>query len=188
MFSCPASSTLTSVCGKRYFNEHSWPSVTTESGFWFMNINRNRYFGIAIIAHALMCLERRVTDVTRGCLPFVLFSEAIYNSEIVTSGWRPWRKNVCCYYVSITWSTELVAVMVSNKQFWNSFQEVWKLWRTKHGVLRWCYTGRLATPTCNACFSHEFADMLHFWIAFKNFQRVTALQISQKIVRNGVLH
>ena len=30
----------------------------------------------------------------------------------------------------------------------------------------------------NACFSHEFADMLHFWITFKNFQGVAALQIS----------
>ena len=48
--------------------------------------------------------------------------------------------------------------------------------------------GQLATPIRNACFSHEFADMIHFWIAFKNFQRVAALQISQKIVRNGVLH
>ena len=38
---------------------------------------------------------------------------------------------------------------------------------------------QLATPIRNACFSHEFADMLHFWIAFKNFQRVAALQISQ---------
>ena len=47
---------------------------------------------------------------------------------------------------------------------------------------------QLATPIRNACFSHEFADMLHFWIALKNFQRVAALQISQKIVRNGVLH
>ena len=48
---------------------------------------------------------------------------------------------------------------------------------------------QLATPIPrNACFSHEFADMLHFWIDFKNFQRVAALQISQKIVRNGVLH
>ena len=55
-------------------------------------------------------------------------------------------------------------------------------------LLRWCYTGQLATPIRNACFSHEFADMLHFWIAFKNLQRVAALQISQKIVRNGVLH
>ena len=55
-------------------------------------------------------------------------------------------------------------------------------------ALRWCYTGQLATPIRNACFSHEFADMIHFWIAFKNFQRVAALQISQKIVRNGVLH
>ena len=40
----------------------------------------------------------------------------------------------------------------------------------------------------NACFSHEFADTLHIWITFKNFQRVAALQISQKIIRNGVLH
>ena len=36
---------------------------------------------------------------------------------------------------------------------------------------------QLATPIRNACFSHEFADMLHFWIAFKNFQGVVALQI-----------
>ena len=55
-------------------------------------------------------------------------------------------------------------------------------------TLRWCYTGQLATPIRNACFLHEFADMLHFCIAFKNFQRVAALQISQKIVRSGVLH
>ena len=47
---------------------------------------------------------------------------------------------------------------------------------------------QLATPIRNACFLHEFADMLHFWIAFKNFQRVAALQISRKIVRNGPLH
>ena len=47
---------------------------------------------------------------------------------------------------------------------------------------------QLATPIRNACFLHEFADMLHFWIAFKNFQCVAALQVSQKIVRNGVLH
>ena len=53
---------------------------------------------------------------------------------------------------------------------------------------RWCYTGQLATLIRNACFLHEFADMLHFWIAFKNFQRVAALQMSQKIVRNGPLH
>ena len=46
---------------------------------------------------------------------------------------------------------------------------------------------QLATPIRNACFSHEFADMLHFWIAFKNFQRVAALQISRKIVRNRPL-
>ena len=47
---------------------------------------------------------------------------------------------------------------------------------------------QLAMPIRNACFSHEFADMLHFWIAFKDFQRVAALQISQKILRNGPLH
>ena len=28
---------------------------------------------------------------------------------------------------------------------------------------------QLATTIRNACFSHECADMLHFWIAFKNF-------------------
>ena len=37
---------------------------------------------------------------------------------------------------------------------------------------------QLAMSIRNACFSHEFADMLHFWIAFKNFQGVAALQIS----------
>ena len=47
-------------------------------------------------------------------------------------------------------------------------------------------------PTCNAdshnaCFSHEFADMLHLWIAFKNLQRVKHCKYRQKIVRNGVL-
>ena len=51
--------------------------------------------------------------------------------------------------------------------------------------------------TCNANLQRRFethvsrtnfADMTHFWIAFKNFQRVAALQISQKIVRNGVSH
>ena len=47
---------------------------------------------------------------------------------------------------------------------------------------------QLARPIRNACFSHEFADMLHFWIAFKNLQPVAALQISRKIVRNRPLH
>ena len=47
---------------------------------------------------------------------------------------------------------------------------------------------QLATPIRNACFSHELADMLHFWIAFKNLQHVAALQISRKIVRNRPLH
>ena len=47
-------------------------------------------------------------------------------------------------------------------------------------------------PTCNAdshnaCFSHEFADMLHLWIAFKNLQRVKHCKYRKKIVRNGVL-
>ena len=60
--------------------------------------------------------------------------------------------------------------------------------RNKGGVTLVNLQRQLATPIRNACFSHEFADMIHFWIAFKNFQRVAALQISQKIVRNGVLH
>ena len=60
--------------------------------------------------------------------------------------------------------------------------------RVKGGVTLVNLQRQLATPIRNACFSHEFADMIHFWIAFKNFQRVAALQISQKIVRNGVLH
>ena len=60
--------------------------------------------------------------------------------------------------------------------------------RTKGDVTLVNLQRQLATPIRNACFLHEFADMLHFWIAFKNFQRVAALQISQKIVRNGPLH
>ena len=35
-------------------------------------------------------LWQEVTDVRRDCFPFVLFLETIYNSGIVTSGWRPW--------------------------------------------------------------------------------------------------
>ena len=46
---------------------------------------------------------------------------------------------------------------------------------------------QLATPIRNTCFSHKFADIFTLLIAFKNFQRVAALQISKKIVRNGVL-
>ena len=38
---------------------------------------------------------REVTDVRRGCFQFVLCFETIYNSQIVTSAWRPWIKNVC---------------------------------------------------------------------------------------------
>ena len=57
--------------------------------------------------------------------------------------------------------------------------------RHVHTILRWCYTGQLATPIRNACFSHEFVDMLHILIAFKDLQRVAALQISQKIVHYG---
>ena len=44
------------------------------------------------------CVDRfdtEVTDVRRGCFPLVLLRETIYNSNIVTSGWRPWTKNVC---------------------------------------------------------------------------------------------
>ena len=57
---------------------------------------------------------------------------------------------------------------------------------------RRCFAGRFTTPIRNACFSHEFSDMLtlvaSFWIAFKNLQRVAALQIAQKIIPDGVLH
>ena len=38
---------------------------------------------------------QEVTDVRRVCFPFALLLETIYNSEIVTSGWRLWIKNVC---------------------------------------------------------------------------------------------
>ena len=39
---------------------------------------------------------------------------------------------------------------------------------------------QLATPIRNACFSHKFADIFTLLIAFKNFQRVATVQISQK--------
>ena len=33
--------------------------------------------------------DTKVTDVRKGCFPFVLFRETRYNPEIETSGWRP---------------------------------------------------------------------------------------------------
>ena len=59
---------------------------------------------------------------------------------------------------------------------------------SKGGVTLVNLQRQLATPIRNASFSHEFADMLHFWIAFKDFQYVAALQVSRKIVRSGPLH
>ena len=57
-----------------------------------------------------------------------------------------------------------------------------------HGLKVMLHWSTLNADSQRMTFSHEFADMLHFWIAFKNFQRVAALQISQKTVRNGPLH
>ena len=61
-------------------------------------------------------------------------------------------------------------------------------WNNWGGVTLVNLQRQLATPIRNARFSHEFADILHSWIAFKNLQRVAAMQISQKIARNGVLY
>ena len=61
------------------------------------------HFGIAINAHALTCWQE-VTDVRRGCSPFVLFLVRIYHSEMVTSDWRPWIKNVCASLYRGRWT------------------------------------------------------------------------------------
>ena len=61
--------------------------------FWFTDVT--------ISAFQLMRMRRsvcqEVTDERRGCFLFVLFLEPIYNSEIVTSSWRP-CKNVWHFY------------------------------------------------------------------------------------------
>ena len=80
--------------------------------------------------------------------------------------------------------TRFYAWWASSPCFWTSNMADFG----KGGVTLVNLQRQLATSIRNACFSHEFSDMIHFWIAFKNFQRVAALQISQKIVRNGVLH
>ena len=46
---------------------------------------------------------------------------------------------------------------------------------------------QLTTPIRNACFSYEFADMLHWLQVLNRFQSLAALQVSQKILRNGAL-
>ena len=62
---------------------------------------------------------------------------------------------------------------------------------------RWCYTGQFATPTCNADSQRMFFrtnlqtcyTCCKFLNRFQNLATCnTALQISQKIVRNGVLY
>ena len=37
----------------------------------------------------------------------------------------------------------------------------------KRTMKRWCYTGRFTTPIQDACFWHEFSDMLHWSISLQ---------------------
>ena len=61
------------------------------------------------------------------------------------------------------------------------------------GHLRWCYTGQLATPTCNANSQRMFfARICRHFTLLNRFQklptRCSTANIVKKIVRNGVLH
>ena len=58
--------------------------------------------------------------------------------------------------------------------------------------LRWCYTGQLATPTCNTDSQRMFFARICRHVTLLNrFQKLPtrcSTAISQKIVRNGQLH
>ena len=62
--------------------------------FWFTDVNRKSVFRHCSQCAGVDVFDTEVMDVKRGCLPFVLCLETIDNSEIVTSGWRPWIKKV----------------------------------------------------------------------------------------------
>ena len=103
----------------------------------------SHYFDIAINAHALKCLtisfgrEKRMVD------PSVLFLETMYNSnlvprrgpwderawergwynsEIVTSGWRPWIKTVCA------WLPDNYSTINRHVLFWLHRSESHRTW------------------------------------------------------------
>ena len=65
----------------------------------------SHYFVIVINVHVF---GTKVTVVRRGCFPFMLSRETIYNSEVVTSSWRPWMKtSVCILWVPrLCWTAQ----------------------------------------------------------------------------------
>ena len=83
-----------------------------------MDINRKSLFW-----HCDQCIdvfEIEVTDMRRACFPFLSFHETIhvYNSETVTSGGRPWTKNVCAKLSIVVFMTT-----VADPRHWLAYYE-----------------------------------------------------------------
>ena len=72
---------------------------------------------------------------------------------------------------------------------WQQHGEPGKNFLQISDALRWCYTGQLATPTCNADSQCMFLTRICRHVTLLNrFKKLAALQISQKLFRNGPLH
>ena len=66
-----------------------WRQINRElRRFWFTDINRKSLFLHYIQSACIDVFNTEVTDVRRGCFPFVLFRETIYHSEKMDSGLR----------------------------------------------------------------------------------------------------
>ena len=95
---------------------------------------------------------------------------------------RIWRHSYTCSIFEATISLQACWARLLARE---ARTRGWKQWNSGQRSLRQKSTA--------ACYTDQFAPnsrtaVASFWIASKNLQRVTALQISQKIVRNGVLH
>ena len=104
----------------------------------------------------------------------VCHSSSAFKCGWITGGHRPWKAeylNWPCLFVApflhrlfVAGRSSRLIARLTTVNFGGDMSG------NNTGNVRWCHTGQLATPIRNGCFSHEFADMIHFWKTYNTLQ------------------